>query len=129
MNSLRPQLGLNGLNFFSAAMQVAFGPFFTVYLTQREWTQGDIGYALSIGTASALAFQLPAGWVVDNIHLKRLATALALLIIANSAIMVVAAPTMGMVLASQILHGFASCMITPAIAALTLMLCGHAAYS
>src|SRR5579871_6741673 len=129
MQSLRPQLGLNGLNFFSAAMQVAFGPFFTVYLTTQEWTQGRIGFALSVGTVSALVFQLPAGFVVDTIHFKLLSAALALLILANSALMVVAAPTDGMVLASQILHGFASCMITPAIASLTLILCGHAAYS
>ena len=129
MESSRPQLGLNGLNFFSAAMQTAFGPFFSVYLTEREWTQGNIGFVLSIGTAAAMAFQLPAGWIVDNIHLKRLSTALALLILANSALMIIASPTWGMVLASQVLHGFASCMITPAIAALTMVLCGHASYS
>ena len=38
MVPLRCQLGLNGLNFFSAAMQTAFGPFFTVYLTQQNWS-------------------------------------------------------------------------------------------
>jgi MFS family permease len=82
MIPLRCQLGLNGLNFFSAAMQTAFGPFFTVYLTQQGWSQVDVGLALSIGTLAALVFQLPAGWVVDTIHLKRLSTAIALVLLA-----------------------------------------------
>jgi len=60
MIPLRCQLGLNGLNFFSAAMQTAFGPFFTVYLTQQDWSQVDVGVALSVGTLAALIFQLPA---------------------------------------------------------------------
>ena len=42
-------------------MQTAFGPFFTVYLTQQGWSQVDIGFALSVGTAAALILQLPAG--------------------------------------------------------------------
>ena len=29
----------------------AFGPFFSVYLTQQGWSQVDIGFALSVGTA------------------------------------------------------------------------------
>jgi len=129
MPPLRCQIGLNGLNFFTGAIQTAFGPFFSVYLTERGWSQGDIGFALSIGTATALAFQLPAGALIDSIHLKRLATAMALLLIAVSALMLVAVPTPGPVLASQVVHSFASCLLTPAIAALTLALCGHDAFS
>src|SRR6185503_10968865 len=33
------------------------------------------------------------------------------------------------VLTAQVLHSFASCLLTPAIAALTLTLCGHDAFS
>ena len=129
MIPLRCQLGLNGLNFFSAAMQTAFGPFFTVYLTQQGWSQVDVGLALSIGTLAALVFQLPAGWVVDTIHLKRLSTAIALVLLAIGALIVFETPSWGPVLTAQVVRGFAGCLITPAIAALTLMLCGHAAFS
>jgi MFS family permease len=129
MNALRCQIGLNGLNFFTGAIQTAFGPFFSVYLTEQGWSQGDIGFALSIGTASVLAFQLPAGAMIDAIHLKRFAAAAALLLIGLSALMLVAKPTTGPVLTSQVLHSFASCMLAPAIAALTLKLCGHDAFS
>ena len=59
----RAQGGLNGLNFFVGALQTAFGPFFTVYLTQKGWSQVDIGFALSIGTGCALSFRCrPARW-------------------------------------------------------------------
>ena len=56
-------------------MQTGFGPFFSVYLTQQGWSQVDIGFALSVGTASALIFQLPAAALVDIIHHKRFANA------------------------------------------------------
>jgi MFS family permease len=129
MNSLRCQIGLNGLNFFTGAMQTAFGPFFSVYLTEQGWSQGDIGFALSVGTATVLAFQLPAGVLIDSIHLKRIATAMAVLLLGLSALMLVAKPTPGPVLASQVVHSFASCLLTPAIAALTLALSGQDAFS
>ncbi len=93
MTSLRCQGGLNGLNFFVGALQTAFGPFFTVYLTQQGWSQIDIGFALSVGTGSALLFQVPAGALVDAIHLKRLAVAVALLMTGLSAVLVVVTPT------------------------------------
>src|SRR5580704_3288022 len=48
------RLGLKGLNLFHAAAQTGFGPFIAVYLTERGWSQTEIGVALSIGTASGL---------------------------------------------------------------------------
>jgi predicted MFS family arabinose efflux permease len=129
MNSLRCQFGLNGLNFVTGAMQTAFGPFFSVYLTEQGWSQGDIGFVLSVGTATVLAFQLPAGVLIDAIHLKRVATAIALVLLAVSALMLVTVPTPAPVMASQVVHSFASCLLTPAIAALTLALCGRDAFS
>ena len=49
MTSLRVDEGLNGVNFLTGAIQTAFGPFLTVYLTQQGWSQVDIGLALSVG--------------------------------------------------------------------------------
>jgi MFS family permease len=129
MTSLRCQAGLNSINFFAGAIQTAFGPFFSVYLTQQGWSQVDIGFVLSVGTASALIFQIPAGVLVDAIHFKRASIALAMLLLSLSALIVIAAPTRASVLIAQVMHAFASCLLTPAIAALTLVLCGHAAFS
>ena len=86
MTPLRSQVGLNALNFRVGAIQTAFGPFFTVYLTQKGWNQVDIGFSLSVGTAAALIFQLPAGALIDAVHLKRVAIAFALLMIGLSAL-------------------------------------------
>ncbi len=129
MESARCRFGLNGLNFFLAAVQTGFGPFFSVYLTEQMWSQVDIGLALSIGTASVLALQLPAGVLVDHIHLKRLATALGLVLLGLSVLILLIAPTPWPVWGAQVVHSVASCILTPAIAALTLALCGHDAFS
>ncbi len=129
MLSLRCAIGLNALNLFIAAVQTGFGPFFSVYLTEQGWSQVDIGFALSIGTAAVLALQLPSGALVDLIHRKRFANALGLLLLGVSALMLVATPQPEPVWAAQIMHSAGSCILNPAIAALTLVLCGQAAFS
>jgi len=121
--------GLKWLSFFQAAAQTGFGPFIAVYLTERGWTQTEIGIALSIGTSAALVSQLPAGMLVDLVHHKRALTAAALLALGASALLLVAWPTRELVWASQILHALASGILVPAIAALTLAVCGHDAFS
>ena len=118
----RSGIGLDWLNFFTANLQTAFGPFVAVYLTQQAWTQADIGFALSVGSAAAMASQVPAGALVDALRQKRLAAGAAILAIIAGALLLAALPTLLAVLAAEISHGFASCMLTPAIAALSLAL-------
>ena len=129
MTSLRVNGGLNGINFLTGAIQTALGPFFTVYLTQQGWSQVDIGVALSISTISALVFQIPAGVLVDHTHYKRISIAIALVLIGVTALVMVVAPNLHAVLATRVLHAFASCLLGPAIAALTLTLFGHDLFS
>jgi MFS family permease len=129
MESGFSRYGLNGLNFFSAAMQTSFGPFVAIYLTAAGWSQAGIGFALSIGTAAALLSQLPAGALIDYTHHKRGIVAASLAGIAISAAMLAAEPTRGLIWGSQVLHALASAAITPGIAAMTLALTGHEDYS
>jgi MFS family permease len=144
MPSPTARRGLDWLNFFTAAVQTGFGPFIAVYLTQRGWSQTEIGVALSIGTASSLLSQLPAGMLVDAVHLKRGVTTAALVLLGISALLLTALPAANLtanpqiagapigrdlVWASQILHAFASGILVPAIAVLTLALYGHDAFS
>ncbi|HET6309121.1 MAG TPA: MFS transporter [Rhodopila sp.] len=126
---MRSRLALNGLNFFTAAIQAGFGPFIAVWLTESGWSLTALGLALSIGTLTALVGQLPAGMLVDQIHRKRIPTAGALVALAISALMLCLAPTEPSVWAAEITHGLASCVMTPAIAAVTLSLCGHDNFS
>src|ERR1700709_74675 len=117
MNS---QQGLDWLNFFVANLQPAFGPFIAVYLTGEHWTQGQIGVALTAGSVTTIVSQVPAGMVVDALTNKHLAALLAIVTIIISCLLLVLFPQRMPVLAAEILHGFASCMLNPAIAAITL---------
>jgi len=115
-------VGLDWLNFFAANVQTGFGAFISVYLTASHWTQTEIGIVLSVGTFAAMISQLPAGAVVDALSDKRAGAAAALAAIFASALMFAFLPWRLPIMAAEVLHGFASCMLTPAIAAITLTL-------
>lgn len=114
--------GLDFLNFFMANVQTGFGPFIAVYLTAHSWTQVQIGFVLSIGTISGMASQVPAGALIDASPRKRVAAALAIAAIMASALMFALWPNPLPVLIAEVLHGFASAMVVPAIAAISLVL-------
>lgn len=125
---MRSQFGLNGLTFFTASVQAGFGPFIAVWLTQQGWSVTALGIALSVGTFAALVGQLPGGMLVDQVHAKRYAAAGALLVMAASAIALCVSPLQSVVWGAEIGHALASSVMTPAIAALTLTVCGHDAF-
>lgn len=118
---------LDLVSFFVADVQTGFGPFVAVYLTTNKWTQVEIGFALTLGTVTSLVSQLPAGALVDAVRNKRFAASGALVAIVIAALLLALRPEHLPVLAAQMLHGFASCVLTPAIAAISLHLVGHAA--
>jgi MFS family permease len=122
---MRPRFALNGLNFLTAAVQAGFGPFIAVWLTEQGWTETELGLTLSIGTFAALLGQLPGGILVDALHTKRFVASGAMLATGLSAIALGLFPTLYVVWGAEIGNSLASCVMTPAIAALTLSLCGH----
>jgi MFS family permease len=121
--------GLDWFNFFIANVQTGFGPFIAVYLTAAAWTQVDIGLVLTISGIVTLAGQTPAGIMVDATSSKRAVAALATAGIAASALALALWPIFPLVLVAELLHGAASCLMGPAIAAITLGLVGHRAVS
>jgi MFS family permease len=118
---------LDLLNFCIAGEQTGFGPFVAVYLTARHWSQVEIGFALSLGTITAMVSQIPAGVLVDALRGKRNAVAAGILAIGVSALLLAVWPALVPVLTAQVVHGFASCVLTPGIAAVSLALVGRAA--
>jgi MFS family permease len=118
--------GLDCLNLFVANIQTGFGPFIAVYLTTRGWTQSGIGVALSLGTVAAMASQLPAGALVDAIHNKAGVAFFSILAFSASALLLALHPTALWVYAAEVLHGFSSCTLGPAIAAMSLIVAGPA---
>ncbi|WP_419900389.1 MFS transporter [Roseomonas sp. USHLN139] len=125
MASQRSQRGLDWLTFFAADVQTGFGPFIAVYLTAKSWSEAEIGLALSVGSLTAMLSQVPAGMLVDATPYKRLAALLALIAIAGSAVLLALFPSTWPVLAAEVLHGFASCVLVPALAAISLNLVGR----
>ena len=120
MASRRLLRGLDWLFFFVADLQTSFGPFIAVYLTDHRWTQAQLGVALGVGSATAMLAQVPAGLLVDALRSKALASAVALVGICGSAVLLAQSPQFWPVLLAQSLFGFASCMLGPSLAALTL---------
>lgn len=117
--------GLDWLNFFVANVQTGFGPFVAVYLTTKAWTQAEIGEVLSLATVVAMLSQIPGGAVVDRLRDKRLAAAVSGVAVAASAVLFAASPTKPAVVLAEVLHAFASCMLGPALAAISLALVGR----
>jgi MFS family permease len=124
--SQRSLRALDWLNFFVANVQTGFGPFIASYLASHKWTQGEIGMVLSIGTISAMVSQVPGGAAVDALRNKKGAAAWAIGAIILSAVLLATSPTIMPVIAAEVFHGFASCMLTPALAALSFALVGRA---
>jgi MFS family permease len=120
--------GLDWLNFFVANFQTGFGPFISVYLTSAGWTQGAIGAALSTGTIASMVSQVPAGALVDAIRSKRIAAAAAIATIGVSALAIALWPNFLAITAAEALHSFASAVLGPAIAAITLVLVDPSAF-
>jgi predicted MFS family arabinose efflux permease len=119
--------GLDWFIFFVADVQTGFGPFVSVYLTAQKWTQVDIGLVLSAGGLVALVGQMPGGALVDFARSERLVAGLAVAAIGISALGYAAWPILPVVLSAAVLHAGASCVLGPAIAAISLGLVGHAA--
>ena len=117
------------LNFFVADVQTGFGPFVAVYLTTHKWTQVQIGIALSVGTVVGMLSQVPAGALVDAAKNKRAVASVALCGVIAAALLLAIQPTQLPVLVAQVLHAFASCVLTPTIAAISLHLVGYPALS
>jgi MFS family permease len=115
--------GLDWFIFFLADVQTGFGPFVAVYLTTQKWTQVEIGTVLSIGGVVALIGQMPGGAIIDAARSERLVAALAIATIGCSALAYAAWPIFPVVGAA------ASCVLGPAIAAISLGLVGPLAIS
>ena len=105
-------------------MQTGFGPFVAVYLTTEKWTQVEIGFVLSIGGIVGLIGQMPGGAIVDAARSERLVAGLAVATIGLAALSYAVWPILSVVAAAATLHAAASCVLGPAIAAISLGLVG-----
>jgi MFS family permease len=117
---------LDWLNLFVANIQTGFGPFVAVYLTSQGWTETAIGFALSLGTVAAMASQVPAGALVDWVTRKRCVAAFSIVAFALSALLFALRPDPLFVYLAELLHGASSCLLGPALVAMSLTIAGRA---
>jgi predicted MFS family arabinose efflux permease len=116
--------GLDWFIFFLADVQTGFGPFIAVYLTTQKWTQAQIGLVLSIGGVVGLLGQMPGGAIIDAARSERMVAGLAVAAVGMSALAYAAWPIFPVVVTAATLHAAASCVLGPAIAAISLGLVG-----
>jgi MFS family permease len=114
-------LSLDAINFFLADVRGALGPYLNVFLiTQRHWSQTDVGLVTTLGGLLGLLVQTPVGAVIDQIRAKRGAIIAALFVLAAGAIMIFMAPTFWPVMIANALMAMVGDVFGPAVAALTL---------
>src|SRR5262249_50676560 len=118
--------GLDWFVFFVANVQAGFGPFINAYLTSVAWTQVEMGLVLSISSRVARAGKMPGGALVAAGRSERLVAAISVAVIGATALMLALWPIYVAVLGALVLHSAASCVLGPAMAAISLGLVGHA---
>src|SRR5579872_647601 len=111
--------------FFLADVQTGFGAFVSVFLTAQKWTQTDIGLVLTVGAIVGLVGQIPGGAIVDAARAERWVAAVAVAAVGMSLFALALSPVFVVVFASRILQAGASCVVGPAIAAISLGLVGR----
>jgi sugar phosphate permease len=125
----RANLALDAANFFLADVRDALGPFLAVYLlTEREWDAASIGLVMSIATIAGIPAQTPSGALVDATKASGVMVAAAVLVTAAS-LVVPWLSSFWPVAVSQATAHAAGVVFGPALAAVTLGIFGHGAFT
>jgi MFS family permease len=126
----RAHRALDAANFFLADVRDGLGPYLAIYLlTVQRWDEASIGVVMSIATAAGLVAQTPAGALVDATRAKRAIVAAAALLVIGASLALPWLPQFLPVAITQAAAHAASAVFGPAIAAITLGLVGHAAFT
>jgi MFS family permease len=125
----RSSRGLDGVNFFVAAVQTGFGAFVVVYLVKNQWHPQAIGFALTLSTMSGLFSQVPSGALIDSIRDKRRPVMFGIAGVGLAALLLCVTAAKPAVYLALIVQGLASSLIGPGIAAISLALVGQAGLS
>jgi MFS family permease len=121
---------LDAVNFFLADVRDGLGPYLAVYLlTEQKWDEARIGAVMSIATIAGILAQTPAGALVDATRAKRLVMAAAAVLVAIASLLLPLFPGFLPVALSQGLAHAAGVIFPPAIAAVSLGIFGHRAFT
>ena len=121
---------LDALNFFLADVHGGLGPYLVVYLlTVRHWNEAEIGIVMSIAGLAGILAQTPGGALVDAARAKRGIIVLAALIVTGGSIALYFVWSLCAGALVQAGVGAAGTVFGPTIAAISLGLVGHQAFT
>ena len=121
---------LDAVNFFLADVRDGLGPYLAVYLlTEQKWDEARIGMVMSMATVAGILAQTPAGALVDATRAKRLIMAFAAILVVAASLSLPLFPNFLPVAISQGAAHVAGVIFPPAIAAVSLGIFGHSAFS
>jgi len=126
----RANRALDATNFFLADVRGGLGPYLAIYLlTVQKWDEASIGVVMSIATVAGLVAQTPAGALVDAIRAKRAAMAIAAVVVTAASLSLPLVSNFFPVASSQAIANVAGSIFGPALAAVSLGIFGHAAFT
>jgi predicted MFS family arabinose efflux permease len=126
----RASLALDAANFFLADVRDALGPYLAVYLLiERQWDAASIGVVMSIATVAGILAQTPAGALVDATKAKRAVMVAAAVLVTAASLIVPWMSSFWPVAVSQATAHAAGVVFGPALAAVTLGMVGHGAFT
>jgi len=121
---------LDASNFFLADVRDGLGPYLAIYLlTERQWDEARIGLLMSVATAAGIVAQTPAGALVDATRAKRWVVAAAAVLVTAASLLLPLFPTFWPVAISQGIAQAAAAIFSPAVAAVSLGVVGHRAFT
>jgi MFS family permease len=121
---------LDALNFFLADVRDGLGPYLAIYLlTEQKWDQARIGVVMSIAALAGIIAQTPAGALIDSTTSKRGWMVAAAIAVTLACIVLPFTGRFELVAATQALAHVAGSIFAPGIAALSLGIVGHRAFT
>jgi MFS family permease len=121
---------LDAANFFLADVRDGLGPYLAIYLlTEQKWDEAHIGVVMSIATIAGIVAQTPAGALVDATRAKRLVMAGAAVLVTAASLLLPWLPGFWPIAFSQGIAHAAGVIFPPAIAAVSLGIVGHRAFT
>jgi MFS family permease len=121
---------LDAANFFLADVRDGLGPYLAIYLlTEQKWDEARIGIVMSIAAIAGIVAQTPAGALVDATRSKRMVMVGAAILVTAASLLLPLFPSFWPVAISQGTAHAAGVIFPPAIAAVSLGLVGHRAFT
>ncbi len=118
---MRYRTQLDVLNFLLADVRGGLGPYVSVFLlTQAHWDQATIGAVLTVSGLIGITLHAPVGALIDLTRHKRGLLMVGVVALSVSALAIVHAPTLPVVLAADIFMAVLGAVFAPTVAAITL---------